>query len=97
MNDTPDSAFAIFLKDGTDFVLLGKITSYSVDLCAFFVSSRGISRESLSCKLFHTVKTLGVRVVVVVDRDDFVTTGLLQAIDDVRTCQASNMNERICI
>lgn len=85
MNDTPNTAFAVLFEDSTDFVFLGEVTSCDVNFCAFPVVCRSICGKSISCKLCYTVKTLGVRVVVVVDRDDFVSTGFLQAMNDMGT------------
>lgn len=85
MNDTPNTAFAVLIKDSTNFVFLGEVTSCDVNFCAFPVVCRSICRKGISCKLCYTIKTLGVRVVVVVDRNDFVTTSFLQAINDMGT------------
>lgn len=94
MYDSPDPALAVFLKDGAYLVPLGQVACVAVDLCAVLVLLRGICWQRIASELRDAREGLWVRVVEVVDGDDFVPARALEGIDDVGAYMSKYLGER---
>ena len=88
VNDTPDTTFAVPLEDGTDVLGIDEVNLVSIDHGRFLILFRRIGRQSIARNLAQTIVDSRVRVVEVIDRDNFETTSLLKDMDDVRACRA---------
>jgi hypothetical protein len=95
MNHTPHTTVTKFIKDSTDLLSVGEICSVCLDLGRVTVLCRCISWECIASNLGDSGKSLGERVVVVVDREDLVSAGECKSQNYVRSdiaCTASNEN-----
>lgn len=73
MDNTPDTAFPVFLEHTADLILLGEVTRMAVDFRALLVLLRGVGRQRISRNLCNSRERLRVRVVEVVDGYDLVS------------------------
>lgn len=95
VNDTPDAALAVLLKDSADVLGIDEVDCELIDLSRVLVLLGRIGGEGIARDLGQAVVDLGVRVVEVIDRYDLEATGLLQDMDDMRACrEQSTLSKR---
>ena len=88
VHDTPDAALAILLKDGAYLVALREVACVAINLGAVLVLLGGICWQRIPNELRDAREGLWVRVVEVVDGNDFVPARALEGIDDVGACMS---------
>ena len=85
VNDTPDSTLAIAFENALDLLRTGQVALECIDFCALLVCLRRVFGKCILRNLCDTSERRGEGVVMVVDRDDFVSSSLLKSVDDMRT------------
>ena len=81
---TPYATEAILLKDLSYLCLVRKVNAVDIDFCAVDVVLRWIFGQTIFGDLGHSLESSGLRIVVVVDGDNFVFPSRLQNMYDVR-------------
>lgn len=87
MDDAPERAVAISLKDGADLVRARQVAADRIDLGALDVLLARVRRQHLARELGYAREGLGERVAVVVERDHAIPPRLEQSVDYVRACE----------
>lgn len=83
MDDAPDAPLAILFKHSPHLSGIRQVALNGIDLGAFLIRFRRVLGQRFSCELRDTFQRAGVRIMVVIDRDDFVPSRLLQGGDDM--------------
>jgi hypothetical protein len=86
VNNTPDASFAIFFKYALYFLGFRQIASDGIDFRAVFVLIRSIFWKSLPCDSGNAIKGGWVGVVIIIYRDNFISSRFLQTVYYVRAC-----------
>jgi hypothetical protein len=86
VDDAPDAARAVLVKDGADLVGLREVGGVRVERGRVLVAGGRVGGQRGGGDLLEARVDLRVRVVEVVDRDDLEAPRGLQDVHDVRAC-----------
>jgi hypothetical protein len=77
VHSSPYTTFAVLLKNRANFVPPGKIGLVGLDLGAFYVMFREISRQLAPQQCGYPRQCVGMRVVAIIERDDLEASSFL--------------------